>query len=244
MKMKNLLDVENLHTSVGQTKILNGINLSIKPGEIHTIMGPNGSGKSSLALTIVGHPQHRITSGSIKFFDQEIVNLSVAERSQKGIFLSFQNPSEVEGVSIREFLYAIQQNKNPVEFERLLTSKMDELNLSSEFVDRSVNYKFSGGEKKQAEILQLAMIKPRLAILDEIDSGLDIDALKTVCKSINNTKKQTEEMSILIITHYPRILNYLATNVVHVMDNGKIVKSGDKKLADLIEKEGYTRPPR
>ena len=238
--MKDLITIKNLYISADNIEILKGLSLSIKEGEVHALMGPNGSGKSSLALTLAGHPKFKVTNGSISYKNIDLTTLSADKRAQEGLFLSFQNPCEIEGVSLREFLYASKKNCNPVEFEKLLTEKMKLLDLTTEFVERSVNFRFSGGEKKQAEILQLAVLKPKLAILDEIDSGLDIDALKKVCNCINKAREDNPSMSLLIITHYPRIFQYVVPDTVHVMNNGKIVKSGKKELADLIEKEGYS----
>ena len=244
----NLLSIKNLVVQVEEKTILNGINISMKKGEMHAIMGPNGSGKSSLALTIIGHPKYKSLSGNISFLNKNLESLPVNKRAQLGIFLAFQHPHEIEGISLRDFL---QQSYNaiygktdkqlsPKEFRVYLDEKMKLLKIKDEFVERSINFGFSGGEKKRTEILQLAILQPKLAILDEIDSGLDIDALKTVCNGINKIKKDNQNMTILIITHYPRILNYLPPNFVHVMQNGKIIKSGNKELANQLELTGYS----
>jgi len=246
--MKNLLlSVHNLHVSINETAILNGINLSIAKGEIHVIMGPNGSGKSTLSKTIVGHPDYKITDGTITFDGKKLQELSVSERAQAGIFLAFQNPLEIEGVSLQDFLYhaykaQLKNKKKPAEdFEDLLIKNLKLLSISPEFIERSTNFGFSGGEKKRAETLQLALLQPKLAILDEIDSGLDVDALRIVCEGISAVKEENPDMALLIITHYPRILNYLNPDFVHILDKGKIIESGGRDLAEMIEREGYNR---
>jgi len=246
--MENNLKIENLNVCVKDSKtedskILNNFDLSVKKGEIHAIMGRNGSGKSTLALTLMGHPKYKITNGSIEFFGQDLIKMSIQQRSKAGIFLAFQNPIEIEGVSLREFLYQIyvdlNKNSGIEEFEKLLVQNMKLLEIKPEFVERSINFGLSGGEKKKAEILQLSILKPKLIILDEIDSGLDVDALKIICNGISKIKEQNREIAILIITHYPRILNYLEPDFVHVMEDGRIKKSGTKQLAQEIEKSGY-----
>lgn len=247
--MKNLLSIKNLHVSVDETEILKGIDLSLEKSQIHAIMGPNGSGKSTLSKVIAGHPDCSITDGSLFLEEQDLQKLSIPERAQAGIFLAFQNPLEIEGITIRDFLYhAYQakcknQEKRPSvgDFKKILKESIDLLLINPEFLDRSLNLGFSGGEKKRAEILQLAVLKPKLAILDEIDSGLDVDALKIVCRGITTLKKENPDMTILIITHYPRILNYLVPDAVHIMSDGKIIQSGTEKLAQTIEKEGYSK---
>jgi len=242
--MENKLYIKNLHVSIDKTEILKGLDLSVKSGEIHAIMGPNGSGKSTLALTLMGHPKYKTTDGSIEFSGQNLAKMSIQQRAEAGIFLAFQSPTEIEGISLREFLYQVfiskSKNSSVEEFEKLLVKNIKSLKIKPELVERSINLGLSGGEKKQAEILQLSMLKPKLVILDEIDSGLDIDALKTICDGINKIKQEDPSMSILIITHYPRILNYLEPDFVHVMQNGKIKESGTKQLAQEIEESGYT----
>jgi len=242
--MKHLLQIDDLEVAINKTSILNGINLTIDRGQTHTIMGPNGSGKSTLAKAIVGHPKCTVTKGSMLLNGQDLASMSVSQRAQAGIFLAFQTPQEIEGVSLREFLYQVYQAQHkhdgsPDQFEYKLVKCLKLLDIPPAFVERSLNFGFSGGEKKRAEVLQLAMIQPKLAILDEIDSGLDVDALYTVCNGINSVKADNPDMALLIITHYPRILNYLFPDRVHVMNNGKIVKSGEKELADTIEREGF-----
>lgn len=266
--MKDLVQIQNLHVSVGDTAILNGIDLTIREGEVHAIMGPNGSGKSTLALTIMGHPKYAITDGSITFDTKDLLSLSVDERAKAGIFLAFQNPIEIEGVTIHEFLYHAYRAKykgSITKFEKLLTESLELLEISSEFIYRHINVGLSGGEKKKIEVLQLAILQPKLVILDEIDSGLDVDALKTICNAIISLKEKNQNMSILIITHYPRILHYLVPSTetsldtspsaklrgtlgtngldvkVHIMRKGVIAQSGTKELAQKIEKEGYSK---
>lgn len=249
--MKNILEVKDLHVSIRRggpapdKEILNGVSLSVEQGSIHAIMGPNGSGKSSFSKTLIGHPAYTVTKGSITFAGQDLTKLSLCERAQAGIFLAFQTPFEIEGVTLKDFLFHAYQAKHKkasvTEFEELLVKNLKLLSIPPAFVERSVNVGFSGGEKKRAEILQLAMLKPKVAILDEIDSGLDVDALKTVCKCINTIKRNSEleNLTIILITHYPRILHYLSPDIVHVMQNGKITQSGSKELAEQIESEGY-----
>lgn len=241
--MQKLLKIQNLHVSVKESKILNGVSIEIAPGQIHAIMGPNGSGKSSLALTLMGHPNYTVTDGSLVFDNQDLTKLPVEKRAQSGLFLAFQMPFEIEGISLREFLYQVHHTIHPnasvSDFEIKLIEKLKLLNIKPAFVERHLNVGFSGGEKKLAEILQLAMIQPKLAILDEIDSGLDVDALKTVCSCLNKIKAGNPNLTLLIITHYPRILHHLPPDVVHIMQNGTITQSGTKELAEKIEREGY-----
>ena len=237
--MDNLLSIKNLYVKAGDTEILKGLTLEIPAGQVHAIMGPNGSGKSTLSLTLMGHPAYKITDGSVTFQNKNLLTLSTAERSAAGLFLSFQSPPEIEGVSLREFLYQAC-SMNVLSFEKKLVEKIKLLNLPPSFVEKSVNHKLSGGEKKKSEMLQIAMLEPKLIILDEIDSGLDIDALKIVCNGLNAIIKQNPNTTVLIITHYPRILHHISPNAVHVMHDGKIVKSGTMELANEIEKEGYS----
>lgn len=241
--MKPILSINNLYVSVNDKEILKGISLSINEGETHALMGPNGSGKSSFALTLMGHPNYKITSGTILFKNKDLISLSVSDRAKSGLFLSFQDPAEIEGVSLRDLLYQAYCSKFPntpfQEFEKKLSQKMTLLHLKPEFLDRSVNYKLSGGEKKQSEMLQIALLEPKLAILDEIDSGLDIDALKRVCNCVNAIKNSSQETSLLLITHYPRILQHIEPNFVHILKDGNIIKSGNKELSEKIEAEGY-----
>lgn len=236
------LKIENLEVSIENKQILKGINLEVKPGEVSVIMGPNGSGKSSLANTIMGHPDYKITSGKIFYNGEDITELSPDKRAKKGLFLSFQYPSAIPGVSVGNFLRValnnLKQTKISVpDFKVKLTDAMIKLNINPEFSDRSLNDGFSGGEKKKAEILQMAILEPKTAILDETDSGLDIDALKIVAKGINDYKNK--ERSILLITHYQRILDYITPDKIHVLLDGKIIKSGDSNLSKELETKGY-----
>lgn len=241
-----MLKIKNLYVSTGNRKILKGINLSIKSGEIHAIMGPNGSGKSTLSSVITGKSEYNITNGDILFEDRSIINITPEERSHLGIFLSFQNPIEIPGISIINFirtsLNSIRKANGLKELNASeILKKVDKVtklfNINKEFIYRSLNYGFSGGEKKISEIFQMAIIEPKLSILDEIDSGLDIDALRIVSKGIKSIKKNNN--SILIITHYQRLLDYISPDYVHILYEGKIVKSGDSKLAFELEKKGY-----
>ncbi len=246
----NTLEISNLHANIGKLKILNGINLTIRSGEIHAIMGPNGSGKSTLCNVLMGHPKYEVTKGSAKFNGKEILDLEPNERANLGLFLGFQHPLEIAGVSMGTFL-RMAKNLNlkatgdtkqisPLEFMPTLKETISLLKMDEKFITRSVNEGFSGGEKKRAEIVQMAVLKPKIAMLDEIDSGLDIDALKIVAEGIVETFKKTG-LGILLITHYQRLLNYITPDFVHVMAKGKIIESGDKKLALELEKHGYEK---
>ena len=239
---KSLLKINNLHVSIGEKKILKGLNLEIKPGEIHAIMGPNGGGKSTLSNTIMGSPKGVVEEGSILLEGEEINNLTTDERAKKGIFLSFQYPEEIPGVTVQNFLrtaYNVVKNENIsiLKFEKLLKEKMALLDMKEEYANRYLNEGFSGGEKKKNEILQMSILEPKLAILDETDSGLDIDALRIVSEGVNKAK--AKDTAVLIITHYNRILDYIKPDVVHVLMDGKIVKSGDSNLAKMLEDTGY-----
>jgi len=240
--MKPLLHIENLHLSVNEKPILHNLHLTVNAGEIHVVMGPNGAGKSTLAAAIVGNPVFQIDQGSI-FFEGNLINeLPVFERARKGIFLSFQNPEEIPGLKVEEFLRASKEavtgKKIPaLTFHKELLRLMQSLNFNPEYADRSLNVGFSGGEKKKNEILQLAVLQPKLAILDETDSGLDIDATKTVFEGV--AKLKTPEMGILIITHHSKVLDYLKPDHVHVLINGSLVKSGGIELVEHIQKHGY-----
>lgn len=237
-----MFKIKNLFASIGDKEILKGVNLEIKPGKVHAIMGPNGSGKSTLASTIMGKPSISVSKGSIKLEGKDVLAMGVNERSQAGIFLAFQYPVEVSGVPIESFLRVAFKNKTgrtlpPIKFREILQEKMKLLEMPIDFAKRSLNEGFSGGEKKKAEILQMALLQPKIAILDETDSGLDISALKTVAEGINRIKNS--RMGIIVITHYPRILHFLNPNYVHVMVGGKIVKTGNFELAMEIEEKGY-----
>lgn len=242
--MKNKLVIKNLYVRVDGKEILKGVNLEIKAGEVHALMGPNGSGKSTLANALMGNPKYRITKGSIRLDGKNINELSPDKRAKLGLFLSFQYPNEIPGLTVSNFLRtalnSIQGKKiSVINFHKLLREKMSCLKMDRKFGVRYLNDGFSGGEKKRAEILQMLVLDPKYCILDETDSGLDIDALKTVASGINTLKDSGKPKGILLITHYYRILNYITPDQVHIMVNGKIVKSGDKELAQQIEKEGY-----
>lgn len=237
-----LIDIQNLQMSVNEKVILKNLNLSMNKGEVHVVMGPNGAGKSTLAAAIVGNPKFTVDSGKI-FFEEELINdIAVYERARKGIFLSFQIPEEVPGLKVEEFLRASKEavtgEKIPMlKFHQVLVKKMNELKINPAYANRSLNVGFSGGEKKKNEILQLAILNPKLAILDETDSGLDIDATKTVFEGVS--KIRTPEMGILIITHHNKVLEYLKPDFVHILVDGTIVKTGGMELVDYIEKYGY-----
>lgn len=236
------LELKNLYISVENKEVVRGLDLEINMGEIHAIMGPNGSGKSSLANTIAGHPKYKITKGQILLDSKNITNLSPSDKAKAGLFLSMQHPPEIVGVTISNFLRTTVaeltgENQNPIKFYNALSERLKELNIDEKFAKRYLNVGFSGGEKKQMEILQLLTLNPKYAILDEIDSGLDVDALKMVSKGIKTF--HTKDNAVLLITHYNRILQYLEPDFVHIMKSGRIVESGGKKLAERIEKEGY-----
>ncbi|MBS3061109.1 MAG: Fe-S cluster assembly ATPase SufC [Candidatus Diapherotrites archaeon] len=239
----DLLSVKDLHAQIDGKNILNGIDLSVKKGEVHAIMGPNGSGKSTLSNVIMGHPKFVVTKGSISFEGKDVLELSPDKRSRLGLFLSFQYPFEVQGLGFSKFLFSAYKARFPnkkisvLDFQKLLKSKAEALHMTPEFTKRELNVGFSGGEKKRAEILQLMMLEPKLAILDETDSGLDIDSLKLVAESVNRLRGP--DFSAIVITHYKRILNYLKPDVVHVLSEGRIVASGDMSLADELEANGY-----
>jgi len=239
------LEIRDLHVSVDGIQILKGINLEIKSGEVNTIMGPNGSGKSTLAYTLMGHPKYKIEKGQILLDGQDITNLSPDKRAKKGLFLSFQYPQEVSGVTLANFLRIALNSLNEkkisvMDFKKLFDEKVALLNMDQSLSKRYLNEGFSGGEKKKAEILQLAVLQPKIAILDETDSGTDVDALKTISNGINTVAKQ-QKMGILLITHYDRILQYIKTDKVHILVDGKIVKTGGPELATHIEEAGYQK---
>lgn len=230
-----MLEIKNLHVEVDEKEIIKGINMKIEEGEKVFILGPNGSGKTTLALSIAGHPKYKITKGNIYFNKKEIKNLPANERNKMGIFVCMQNPIEIEGVSLINLLQSRWKNIETIENE--VNKILEKLNLGKEFVFRDLNVGLSGGERKKSEILQLAILKPKLAILDEFDTGLDVDSLKHVCKIIN--EMFDEKTSFLIITHYTRILKYIEPSKVKVMINGRIVDEGNKELVKKIEKFGY-----
>jgi Fe-S cluster assembly ATP-binding protein len=242
------LEIRNLHVSIDGKEILKGVDLTLPKGEVHAIMGPNGTGKSTLAYTLMGHPGYEVTQGEVIFKDQNILELEADERSLLGIFLAFQYPVGIPGVTVANFIRsAINARRRAtnsddkgiplLEFRREIKEKMELLKMDSAFAGRYLNDGFSGGEKKRAEILQMAMLKPEIAILDETDSGLDIDALKIVSEGVNTLRGP--ELAALVITHYQRILNYIEPDVVHVMMEGRIVESGGKDLALHLEEHGY-----
>ncbi len=245
------LEVKNLHVSVDGKEILKGLDFIVNKGEIHALMGPNGSGKSTLAYTIMGHPKYKVEKGDILFEGKSILDLTPDERAKLGLFLAFQYPVEVPGVTLFNFLWkAIQANnldstsprikqlpKSVVDYKKELLEKIKKLNMSEIFVYRPIGVGFSGGEKKRMEILQMAMLKPTIAFLDEPDSGLDIDSLKIVADVVNSIRNP--ELGIVMITHYQRILNYIKPDFVHIMLDGKIVKSGGPEIVEKLEQEGY-----
>ena len=241
-----MLTIKNLHAIVEKQQILKGINLQVNPGEIHAVMGPNGSGKSTLASVLAGHPKFEVTRGSIEFKGQDLLEMEPEDRAREGLFLSFQYPVEIPGVSMVNFMRSAlneqrkYRNEAPIsatDFLKLMRDKRQMLGMDSQLVSRSVNEGFSGGEKKKNEIFQMAMINPLLAILDETDSGLDIDALRVVAAGVN--KLQTKENATILITHYQRLLEYIKPDFVHVLYNGQIIKSGGADLALELEKKGY-----
>lgn len=240
--MDKLLKIINLKTQIDDKQILKGLNLEIGKGEVHAIMGPNGAGKSTLANTLMGHPKYEILDGEIIFENEVINSLKADERAKRGIFLSFQYPEEIPGVTVENFLRTAKMSitGKPLKiltFKKALKEKMDLLNMKEEYAQRYLNQGFSGGEKKKNEILQMAILEPKLAILDETDSGLDVDAIKTVSQGVNSLKNS--ENSILIITHHNKILDYLKPDFVHILIDGKIVKTSDISLAKEIEANGY-----
>lgn len=237
-----LLEIQNLHVEVEGKEILKGVDLTVNKGEIHALMGPNGSGKSTLSFTLMGHPRYKVTDGKVLYMGEELLSMEADERARKGVFLAFQYPNAIPGVTVvnflRQALKAVRGEDIPVkEFRKELKSKMKMLEINDSFIGRYLNDGFSGGEKKRHEILQLALLSPKLAILDETDSGLDIDALKTVCGGINHLANP--ELGILIITHYQRMLNYITPQFVHVMASGRVIKSGGPELAKSLEQTGY-----
>jgi Fe-S cluster assembly ATP-binding protein len=252
-----MFEIKNLHASIEDTEILKGVDLTIHKGEIHALMGPNGSGKSTLANVIAGHPSYEVTEGTILFNGEDILEMEPDERAQLGIFLAFQYPTVIPGVSMANFLrMAVANVRNaraereagegeeakkmtPREFRKLMREKMQVLHMDESFATRYLNEGFSGGEKKRAEILQMALLEPTMAILDETDSGLDIDALRVVSEGVNALAN--DEMGVLLITHYQRLLNYIKPQFVHIMMEGRIVQSGGPELAHELEAKGYEK---
>ena len=241
-----MLEIKDLHAGVDGNEIVNGISLSINKGEIHAIMGPNGSGKSTLAKILSGHPAYETTGGTVTFEGKDLLEMDAEERSISGIFMGFQYPVEVPGVNNAEFLRmahnarrvsAGEEEIDPLDFDELLSEKMKTLGMEKKYKERNLNDGFSGGEKKKNEILQMAILEPKLSILDETDSGLDIDALRIVAEGVN--KLRSENNALILITHYQRLLDYIKPDFVHVLSKGKIIKSGDKSLALELESQGY-----
>jgi Fe-S cluster assembly ATP-binding protein len=241
-----MLKITNLHAGVGGKKILSGINLEVGPGEVHAVMGPNGSGKSTLAQVLAGRDTYEVTEGQVTYEGADLLDMDPEERAAAGLFLAFQYPVEIPGVSnmyfLRAALNSIRKQRglpelDAFDFMELIKEKVTSLGMSEDLLKRPVNVGFSGGEKKRNEILQLAVLEPKLAVLDETDSGLDIDALKAVANGVN--AQRNSERSFIVVTHYQRLLNYIVPDYVHVMSGGKLVKSGDKNLALELEKKGY-----
>lgn len=246
MENLNILEVKNLHASINEVEILKGVDLCVKAGEIHAIMGPNGSGKSTFSKILAGHPSYQITQGQILYKNEDISDLDPAVRSHKGIFLAFQYPVEIPGVNNEDFLRLAYNSKqkalaksevDPIQFMEVISEKLKIVNLDTSFLSRNVNEGFSGGEKKRNEILQLAVLDSDLGILDETDSGLDIDALRTISKAINQL--MTKNKSIILITHYKRLLEYIKPDFIHVMRNGRVIKTADASFVDMLEEKGY-----
>jgi Fe-S cluster assembly ATP-binding protein len=241
-----LLEIRGLTANVGDKQILNGIDLTVNAGEVHAVMGPNGSGKSTLAQVLAGNPAYEVTGGSVKYNGQDLLELAPEERAQQGVFLAFQYPVEIPGVSNAYFLRAAynevrkahgEEEVDPLEFADLVEERLKLVDMDRSMLERSVNTGFSGGEKKRNEILQMAVLQPKLSILDETDSGLDIDALRVVAGGVNKLKKK--DNATIVVTHYQRLLNYIVPDYVHVLAGGRIVKSGGKELAVELEAKGY-----
>lgn len=241
-----MLTIQNLHASIDDTAILKGVTLTVCPGEVHAIMGPNGSGKSTLAKVLAGDEAYAVTDGEATFNGKNLLSLEPEERALEGFFMAFQYPVEIPGVNNASFLrmaynarrkYEGKAEVDPMEFDNCLREKIDLLHMNPDFADRNVNHGFSGGEKKRNEILQMAILEPKLALLDETDSGLDIDALRVVSAGVN--KLRSSSNAIVLITHYQRLLNHIVPDVVHIMSDGKIVRSGGKELALELEEKGY-----
>jgi len=241
-----MLEIRDLHVSVEGNEILRGVSLTVRPGEVHAIMGPNGSGKSTLAQVLAGHPAYTVTAGSVQYDGKDLLDMDPEERAREGVFLAFQYPVSIRGITnsyfLRSAVNAIRKHKgldelDPLDFLQVLEDKLKAIGWDDSLMNRAVNEGFSGGEKKRNEILQLAVLEPRLSILDETDSGLDIDALKTVAEAVN--KLRGADRSFVVVTHYQRLLNYIVPDHVHVLADGRIVKSGGKELALALEEKGY-----
>lgn len=242
-----MLSIQNVYAAIGEKEILKGINLEVAPGQVHAIMGPNGSGKSTLSKILAGHPDYTVTSGQVQYLGKDLLCLSPEERAQAGVFMSFQYPVEIPGVTNINFLKAAvnavrkgqgQAPMDAVEFLSFVREKCADIEMDEHYLYRSINEGFSGGEKKRNEILQMSLLQPKLAILDETDSGLDIDALKIIAKGVNALR--SPERSIILVTHYQRLLDYIEPDFIHVLAQGKIVTSGDKMLAHELEAKGYS----
>ena len=248
--MSKVLKIENLHVAIDGKEILKGVDLTLRQGEVHALMGPNGSGKSTLSYALMGHPNYDVTEGTVTLDGVNLLDLEADERAKAGLFLAFQYPTSIPGVTVANFLrHAVSNVRNPDrkegedlismrDFRKELRAEMDELGMDQEFARRYLNEGFSGGEKKRAEVLQLAMLRPSFAILDETDSGLDIDAVRIVSEGVNKVAAK-HAAGILVITHYQRILNYIKPQFVHILFGGKIVENGGPELVDLLEREGY-----
>ena len=241
-----MLEIKNLHASVGEKPILRGISLTVNAGEVHAVMGPNGSGKSTLAQVLAGHPAYEVTGGEVLYEGENLLELDPEERAQKGVFLAFQYPVEIPGVSNAYFLRSAyneirkargEEEVDPLDFLEVMDQKLQLVHMSDDMLQRSVNTGFSGGEKKRNEILQMAVLDPKLAILDETDSGLDIDALRVVAEGVNAMRRA--DNATIVVTHYQRLLNYIVPDFVHVLAGGRIVRSGGKELALELEAKGY-----
>lgn len=241
-----MLKIKDLHASVDGKKILNGLSLDVKPGEVHAIMGPNGSGKSTLSQVLAGREDYTVDSGSVEWLGQDLLDMSIEDRARSGLFLAFQYPIEIPGVSnayfLRTAVNAIRREQgkpelDAIDFLKLVKTEMKEVGMREEFLHRSVNEGFSGGEKKRNEVLQMSMLEPKLAILDETDSGLDIDALRIVSEGVNRLR--SPDRSMVVITHYQRLLDYIVPDVVHVLSGGRIIRTGDASLAKELEERGY-----
>jgi len=248
--MSKVLTIDNLHASIDGKEILKGVTLTVRQGEVHALMGPNGSGKSTLSYALMGHPSYEVTEGSARIDDQDILGMEADERAKAGLFLAFQYPTSIPGVTVANFLrHAVSNVRNPErkegedlmpmrEFRKEMREQMDELGMDADFARRYLNEGFSGGEKKRAEVLQLAMLRPSFAILDETDSGLDIDAVRVVSEGVNRVAQKIDT-GVLVITHYKRILEYIKPRFVHLLLGGRIVESGGPELVDKLEAQGY-----
>lgn len=239
---KNLLEISNLKTKIDDKEILKGVNLTVKAGEIHVIMGPNGAGKSTLAYTLMGHPGYEVIDGSAKLNDEDLLDMKVNERAASGLFLSFQYPEAIPGITVENFLRTAkntisERQVSVIKFKKLLKEKMDELGMDESYASRYLNDGFSGGEKKKNEILQMKVLEPKVAILDETDSGLDVDAIRIVAQGVK--QYAGEDNAIIIITHYNKLLDYIEPDFVHILKDGKIIQTGDVSLAKTIDAEGF-----